>query len=304
MSTEGENFVMRNPDLDPPCTQEFLLDLENSTASFATSRRNFLSAAATGGTLVTGSLLVGWSLLMPNRASAQGKSGQTGPLPGCSPSNQQPNKCCFLAGTKIQTPCAETAIESLKIGDLVRTISNDAKPIKWIGRLRFKRDGHRAWDRSIAPVKIARGALDGHRPWRDLYITESHSLYINGYLVPAKHLINGRSILYATGHDADVLEYFHIELSDHDAVYAEGAPAETYLPCANRALFDNCAEHELLYGSTATPGTSFAPIVALGGRQELPSRLRSILSPVYDFRRPTDIIRDEIADRAERHAAA
>ena len=295
---------MRNPDPEAPRDEIISLDLTKATASAATSRRNFVSAAATGGTLLAGSLLMGWSLLTPNKASAQGKSGQTGPLPGCSPSNQQPNKCCFLAGTKIQTPFGETAIESLKTGDLVRTISNDDKPIKWIGRLRFKRDGHRAWDRSVAPVKIARGALDGDRPWRDLYMTESHSLYINGYLVPAKHLINGRSIQHATEYEADVLEYFHVELADHDAIYAEGAPAETYLPCANRTLFENCAEYELMYGSTPSSGTPFAPVLALGGRQELPSRLRSILSPIYDCRRPTDIIRDDIADRAERQAAA
>ncbi|MEI9900543.1 MAG: hypothetical protein WDN31_10955 [Hyphomicrobium sp.] len=88
-------------------------------------------------------------------------------------------------------------------------------------------------------------------------------------------------------------------------IYAEGAPAETYRAGASRAAFDNQAEYLALHGADVAVMAPFAPILSLdGGRQELRSRLRSILAPVYDRRQPLDIIRDEIADRAERALAA
>jgi hypothetical protein len=51
-----------------------------------------------------------------------------------------------------------------------------------------------------------------------------------------------------------------------------------------------------LYGSTVGPKRTFAPVVGLfGGRQELASRSRSAVSPIYDARKPLDRIRDHIA---------
>ena len=86
-------------------------------------------------------------------------------------------------------------------------------------------------------------------------------------------------------------------------VLAEGAPAETYAGNDHYA-FDNAEEYESLYGSSVAPKRSFAPVVLLGGRQELMSRLRSAVSPIYDARRPLDIIRDEIESRADLGIAA
>ena len=53
------------------------------------------------------------------------------------------------------------------------------------------------------------------------------------------------------------------------------------------------------------PKRSFAPVVGLfGGRQQLRSRLRSAISPIYDARQPLDRIRDHIASRADLGIAA
>jgi hypothetical protein len=123
-------------------------------------------------------------------------------------------------------------------------------------------------------------------------------------LIPVKDLVNGRSVVAGKHDNALTLDYFHIELEDHDVVLAEGAPAETF-GGDSRSGFDNAEEYERLYGSTADPKRTFAPVVSLnGGRQELRSRLRSAISPIYDARQPLDIIRDQIASRAELNIAA
>ena len=85
---------------------------------------------------------------------------------------------------------------------------------------------------------------------------------------------------------------------------AEGAAAETY-GGDDRYGFDNAEEYERLYGSTVGPERNFAPVVAYyGRRRELISRLRSVVSPIYDARQPLDRIRDHIASRADLELAA
>ena len=129
-------------------------------------------------------------------------------------------------------------------------------------------------------MKVARFALDGRTPHADLYLSEGHALYLYGLLIPVGHLVNGRSIVAGQHADALTLDYYHIELEDHDIVLAEGAAAETY-GGDSRQGFDNAEEYERLYGSTVGPERTFAPIAGLfGGRQELASRLRSAVSPI------------------------
>lgn len=148
-------------------------------------------------------------------------------------------------------------------------------------------------------VKVARFALDGQTPHSNLYLSPGHAVYLRGLLIPLKDLVNGRSIVAGQHASAFTLDYYHIELEDHDVVLAGGAPAETF-GGVSRDGFDNAEEYERLYGSTIVPKRTFAPVVSLnGGRQELRSRLRSAISPIYDAREPLDIIRDEIASRAE-----
>jgi hypothetical protein len=95
------------------------------------------------------------------------------------------------------------------------------------------------------------------------------------------------SIIAGEHSNALTLDYYHIELEDHDVVLAEGAGAETYAGDDHYG-FDNAEEYERLYGTTVGPKRSFAPVVGLfGGRQELASRLRSAVSPLYDARQPS-----------------
>ncbi len=261
-------------------------------ATFRASRRNFLAGVSTAAVLV-GSHTIG-----------AGKAVAMGPPfvpPGCNNPGAGANNpncpVCFLAGTNILTPKGEVRIEDLKNGDTVITVSGDEKPIRWLAYMKHKRRGPR-WDRNVRPVKIAKGALGDHLPKADLLVSGAHCLLIQGLLIPAAHLVNGRSITRLPCADVHELVYYHIELEKHDAVFANGTPAETLQGDTNRKLFDNYSEHVELYGSDLVRLEAFAPVVERGGRSELKSRFRSIIAPIWDVRKPHDCIRDCIADRA------
>ena len=104
--------------------------------------------------------------------------------------------------------------------------------------------------RTLSRFGISRFALDERTPHRDLYLSPNHAVYIDGVLVPAKYLVNGRSIAQCAPEGAAIIEYLHIELFAHDVIYAEGATAETFGSVREaRDHFDNFAEYYRLYSS-------------------------------------------------------
>ncbi len=151
---------------------------------------------------------------------------------------------CYCRGTRIATPGGEIPVEALRIGDIVRTHAGQDRPVKWIGRRAYAA-GFAALHQNVLPIRICRNALADGVPGRDLLVSPEHALLVDGVLVPARHLVNGVSILPADGR-ADV-QYFHIELDAHDIILAEGQPAETFVDCDSRAMFDNADEYVSLY---------------------------------------------------------
>lgn len=148
---------------------------------------------------------------------------------------------CFVAGTRIETDRGAVPVESLRAGDLVRTVADAEhalKQVRWIGE-RTVTFGNSADDEALYPVRIRAGALAEGLPQRDLLVSGNHCLLLEGQLIPAKLLINGSSIL--VDRTASSVRYLHIELDEHDAVLAEGVPAETYMDVGNRAFFSNAA---------------------------------------------------------------
>jgi len=259
------------------------------------SRRSFLAASK----IIVGA---GVSLAVAGRnALAANPNG-----PNQNPPNQNGNPqnvvSCFLRGTRIKTSKGGVCIEELQIGDTIATVSGEAKQIKFIGRRDLIREPSQPWN-GQGPVKISRFAIDGKGPHSDLYVSPWHAIYIDGVLIPAKYLVNGISIVADAKPEALSLAYFHIELDTHEAILAEDLAVESYRRNDLNA-FDNADEYVSVYGPPGEPLTPFAPIVLYNRRQELASHVRSALTPVYDFRKPVDKIRDRIADRAElAHAA-
>jgi Hint domain len=128
------------------------------------------------------------------------------------------------------------------------------KPIKWIGRRRLLREATEAWPNAVMPIKVTRSALGVNTPHSDLFLSPGHAVYLDGLLIQVGSLVNGRTIIRQAPDEADALEYFQIELFDHDILYANGAAAETLFAVCDRTLFDNQDEHETLYGSQTPAG--------------------------------------------------
>ena len=145
---------------------------------------------------------------------------------------------CFLGGTRIATPDGETAVEDLQAGDLVATRCDGAttfQPVHWVGGGRMKA-AHRIEE---FPVRIRAGAFSNDVPHRDLLVTSEHCLFVDGKLIPARMLVNGRSITVDTG--ITEYDYFHVELDAHAILLADGLETESYLDTGNRGNFLNSA---------------------------------------------------------------
>ncbi|MEM7774405.1 MAG: Hint domain-containing protein [Pseudomonadota bacterium] len=214
------------------------------------------------------------------------------------------NPTCFVAGTHLRTPTGNQVVEHLNVGDEICLADGTVQRIKWVGRMAFQRQDDGSWDIDTLPFVVKRGAIDGHAPEADLYVSGDHRLFIDGLLIPVRHLENGVSIARAKDMPGDEIAYFHIELDMHTAVLANGLPAETLQGGHVRRHFDNFADYAALYGDESPMLAAFAPIVGLnGGRETVSSHMRSAIAPVYDMRQPLDVIRDDLAIQASHRVA-
>jgi hypothetical protein len=209
---------------------------------------------------------------------------------------------CFLRGTLIRTTKGEQRIEDLRIGDQVITGDGRAKPIEWIGRHLHRREPAAAWRENEKPIRFAKNALGEGLPYRDLFVSQVHALFLDGLLVVARDLVNGASISVYPASELEEIEYLHLKLAGHDTIFSHGALSETLRiqDAATIDLFDNGFEYEELYGAKARIAeVPCAPVSSMrGNRDRLRSRLRSALSPVIDQRNTFDKLRDRLEDRA------
>lgn len=145
---------------------------------------------------------------------------------------------CFTAGTLIDTPSGERAVERLRVGDLVWTADAGAQAVRWIHQRRVSRAEMRA-DASLRPVLFAPDALGRGTPARPLRVSPQHRICLSGWraelffggpevLVPAQHLVNGDKITQPVPGE-DVL-YLHFLLDGHQIVRSNGLLSESFHP--------------------------------------------------------------------------
>jgi Ca2+-binding RTX toxin-like protein len=142
---------------------------------------------------------------------------------------------CFTPGCLIQTDRGEVAVETLKVGDLVKTLDRGMQPIRWIGCRKLD-----AIDLTVAPklrpIRISEGAMGNGLPKRDLELSPQHRVLMSSkiikrmfktdeVLIPVKKLVEIEGI--------DVVDcaigttYFHLLFDHHEIVYANGLPSES-----------------------------------------------------------------------------
>lgn len=183
-----------------------------------------LSIASGSSVVATVTLAAG--LTLPFMTAADGSGGTLVEL------------ACFAQGTRIATPGGLVAVEELAEGMPVRTASGGTAPIVWLGHRRVDCARHPR-PAAVLPVRIAAHTFGRWMPARDLYLSPDHAIFVDGVLIPVKHLVNGDTITQLATTEEPTVTYYHIELPRHDVLLAEGLPAESYLDTGGRANFAN-----------------------------------------------------------------
>lgn len=200
------------------------------------------------------------SVFITNVAALQPGSGNTVTVQPPS-ANITFTPACYCLGTLIRTECGEVAVEKLQIGDRVLTINGHLKPIRWIGTRSY---GGRflAGHDYLLPIRIRAGALGDGLPVRDLLVSPKHAMLLDGVLVAAELLVNGTTIVKE--HGLTRVDYVHVELAEHDVIWAEGALSETFIDDESRDMFNNADTFAQLYPGMQTPVLYCAPRVIDG----------------------------------------
>ncbi|NVN06262.1 Hint domain-containing protein [Asaia spathodeae] len=139
---------------------------------------------------------------------------------------------CYLPGTLIETPQGLKPVEMLAVGDEVVVYNNadrEVLPSRWVGSQNVVTQAS-----SERPVRIHANALADQVPFKDLVVTPEHCLYIDGRFVPARMLVNDRSIVID---DQTRFTIYHIETEPHAVIKANGMLSESYLDTGNRKGF-------------------------------------------------------------------
>jgi hypothetical protein len=155
------------------------------------------------------------------------------------------NIVCYAKGTLILTKFGFVPIEHIKAGHKIVTngkiynnkiIENGSglkvEPVTWVSKFKVIDLSSKS-----RPICIKRGALGKNYPFKDLCVSPSHNLVLNGRMISAKMLVNGKSI-YQDNECEDV-EYYHLECEHHTTIIANGVLSESYLDINNRDVFDN-----------------------------------------------------------------
>ncbi len=159
--------------------------------------------------------------------------------------NWFPGFACFVGGTLIEADDGPRAVETLKPGDMIRTLDNGLQPLVYLASTKVRAVG------ALAPVRFAAGAIGN---WRDLYVSQQHRMIVSGWrtqlyfgesevFVPAKQMVNDTDIRIIEGGRAT---YHHLLFARHEVVLSEGIWSESYFPDAELGEDARAAHDEAL----------------------------------------------------------
>jgi len=164
----------------------------------------------------------------------------------------------------IRAEKGDVAVEDLRVGDVVSVVDGHHRRVVWIGRRTIDCTRHKSPE-SIWPVRIAAGAFGPARPARDLFLSPDHGVFVDGILIPAGLLVNGTTV---TRDPRATVQYFHVELEQHDILFAEDLPVESYLDTGGRAAFEGGATamelHPDFGPASVWEASGCAPLVMVG----------------------------------------
>lgn len=185
---------------------------------------------------------------------------------------------CFTHGCNILTAFGDIPIERLQIGDLVHTADNGLQPIRWIGSRDITRTKMQMAPQA-RPVRIKKGTFGLYMPAQDIWVSQQHQMLLEhddakqlfdcaSVLAPAKALVNGETVVLEQ--DTPEVQYIHIMFDEHQIVFVDGIPSESFYPCPGslmslteddrRLVFDilpKLEAHPMSYGPTARPTVAF-----------------------------------------------
>ena len=142
---------------------------------------------------------------------------------------------CFTAGTWIDTPAGARRVETLCVGDLVRTRHHGPQTIRWIGRRSVKLAPYFPKDK-LRPIETSIGALGQGLPREPLRLSRQHRVLVSSpinqrmfgtpdSLIAAVKLIDLSGIHIDT--DCTEVTYIHLFFDQHEVIFANGAPCES-----------------------------------------------------------------------------
>jgi hypothetical protein len=184
---------------------------------------------------------------------------------------------CFAQGTRILTDKGNRPIELLKVGDLVHTKDHGFQPIRWIGKSSLTTRDLLARPH-LRPIIVPASSFARHVPERDLYLSPQHRILLSGWQVELNFgieeaLASAKSIVGRNGIRVDMarreVDYYHFMFDQHEVVYSEGLPTESFLvgdtieDGMDQAMLDEILE--------------LFPELAVGQKDEIASPARPIL---------------------------
>lgn len=141
----------------------------------------------------------------------------------------------YALGTRIDTPDGPRAVESLKPGDVVTTLANGSRPLRWVGRRRVAPVEMLAHP-GLCPVEFAPGAAGNGRA---LLVSQRQRMLIDDWraavyfgedcvLVAAQALVDDKAARVVL--PVDGLDYVILLCDRHEVLLAEGALSESFHP--------------------------------------------------------------------------